>query len=266
MSFDPVSYLLGKQAGGGGGGVTVEPLSVSENGTYIAPTGKAYSPVEVAVPLNIGITTNSPNLNLFMVSREISPRVAKLTIHNTNDNAVSATNVCSSLSGVDAVVLTVDNGITGMSSAFDYCPVHHITINADTSACRTYKNAFRAKSEYTNRTVVDGDPLDLSGVTSADNQSFMVGNTVTDIRFVPSSCKYSWNNASCKNISDATLVSIANALDGTATGLTLTIHATPKARCQTLMGTVADGLFTIDAGGTVTLADFITQTKGWTLA
>lgn len=52
MGFDPVSYLMGKQAGGGGGGggVTVEPLSVSENGTYTAPTGKAYSPVEVDLP------------------------------------------------------------------------------------------------------------------------------------------------------------------------------------------------------------------------
>ena len=32
-----------------GGGVTVEPLSVTENGTYTAPTGKAYSPVSVSV-------------------------------------------------------------------------------------------------------------------------------------------------------------------------------------------------------------------------
>ena len=32
-----------------GGGVTVEPLSVTENGTYTAPTGKAYSPVTVNV-------------------------------------------------------------------------------------------------------------------------------------------------------------------------------------------------------------------------
>lgn len=35
--------------GGGGGGVTVEPLSVTANGTYTAPSGKAYSPVTVAV-------------------------------------------------------------------------------------------------------------------------------------------------------------------------------------------------------------------------
>lgn len=49
MGFDPVSYAMGKQAGGGGGGVTVEPLSVTGNGTYTAPTGKAYSPVTVNV-------------------------------------------------------------------------------------------------------------------------------------------------------------------------------------------------------------------------
>ena len=35
---------------GGGSGVTVEPLSVTSNGTYSAPTGTAYSPVTVSVP------------------------------------------------------------------------------------------------------------------------------------------------------------------------------------------------------------------------
>ena len=37
------------QAGSGGGGVTVEALSVTSNGTYTAPTGTAYSPVTVNV-------------------------------------------------------------------------------------------------------------------------------------------------------------------------------------------------------------------------
>ena len=50
MAFDPVSYAMGKKAGGGGGGdITVEPLSVNSNGTYSA-SGKAYSPVTVSVP------------------------------------------------------------------------------------------------------------------------------------------------------------------------------------------------------------------------
>ena len=44
--------LLAKQLNGGGGGeITVEGLSVTENATYTAPEGKAYSPVVVNVPL-----------------------------------------------------------------------------------------------------------------------------------------------------------------------------------------------------------------------
>ena len=39
-----------ENGGGGGGGAEVEPLSVTENGTYTADAGKAYSPVTVAVP------------------------------------------------------------------------------------------------------------------------------------------------------------------------------------------------------------------------
>ena len=49
--FDILAYLMGKQAGGGSGGdVTVESKSIDANGTYTAPTGKAYSPVTVDVP------------------------------------------------------------------------------------------------------------------------------------------------------------------------------------------------------------------------
>ena len=43
--------LLAKQLNGGGGEITVEGLSVTENATYTAPEGKAYSPVVVNVPL-----------------------------------------------------------------------------------------------------------------------------------------------------------------------------------------------------------------------
>ena len=50
--FDILAFLMGKQAGGGGGGgdITVESKSIDVNGTYTAPTGKAYSPVTVNVP------------------------------------------------------------------------------------------------------------------------------------------------------------------------------------------------------------------------
>lgn len=57
LEIDPIQsrnealllQILEQGTGGGGGGVTVEPLSVTENGTY-QEEGKAYSPVNVNVP------------------------------------------------------------------------------------------------------------------------------------------------------------------------------------------------------------------------
>ena len=49
LGVDGDVYL---KTGGGGGGVTVEALSVTQNGTYTAPTGTAYSPVTVSVAGN----------------------------------------------------------------------------------------------------------------------------------------------------------------------------------------------------------------------
>lgn len=43
-----LGYLIGKQDGGGGSGVDVEPLTVTENGEY-SEEGVAYSPVTVNV-------------------------------------------------------------------------------------------------------------------------------------------------------------------------------------------------------------------------
>ena len=43
--------------------ITVESLNVTQNGTYTAPTGKAYSPVAVAVP-TVTITQSGSNLSI----------------------------------------------------------------------------------------------------------------------------------------------------------------------------------------------------------
>ena len=265
MGFDPVSYLLGKQAGGGGGGVTVEALSVTENGVYTAPAGKAYSPVTVAVPLNVGLKGGASSNFLFSRYKNVvfSPPINKLLLNATYSSGLNAGSFSSGLQGVAAIELIVDTGIIGMNYAFNNCKVPHITIRAETSSCTNFSDAFAGNDNETFFITVDGDALDLSSATSLDN---MLGKRVKEIRFVADSAKISWTMNNCESISDNTLVSIANALDGTVTGKTLTIHATPKAKCQTLMGTVADGLFTADASGTVTLADFITNTKGWTLA
>ena len=43
--------------------ITVEALNVTTNGTYTAPTGKAYSPVTVSVP-TVTITQTGGNLSI----------------------------------------------------------------------------------------------------------------------------------------------------------------------------------------------------------
>lgn len=97
-------------------------------------------------------------------------------------------------------------------------------------------------------------------------------NTLGQLDMIASNRNW-WNLSGSSLLTDASLCQIANALCATHTS-TLTLHATPKARCSTLMGTVSSvtddtgtyDFFTADANGTVSLADFITTTKGWTLA
>ena len=77
----------------------------------------------------------------------------------------------------------------------------------------------------------------------------------------------------CSRLTDESLVSIANGCNATNTS-TIQFHSTPKARLSTIIGSVStrtddDGdydFFTADENGTVTLLDFITNTKGWTVA
>ena len=120
--------------------------------------------------------------------------------------------------------------------------------------------------------------LDLSLNANANsytqtNYLTMIGNCagLETVSFVPGTMTMTttdWNLSGCAALSDASLISIANALQDTYTG-TITFHATPKARLASIMGTVATSnglsIFTEAAGGTVSLSDFLTVTKGATL-
>ena len=50
-----IAYIKAKY-GGGGSDVTVEAFTATDNGTFTAPTGKAYSPVTVAIPSASGVS------------------------------------------------------------------------------------------------------------------------------------------------------------------------------------------------------------------
>lgn len=100
-------------------------------------------------------------------------------------------------------------------------------------------------------------------------QMFQGCSALEEVRFVPNTIlwmKYQIFNVS-QLLSDASLVSIANGLlEGATQYNSITLLSTPKARCSTLMGNNDNGTFVADENGTMSLADFITTVKGWTLA
>lgn len=120
--------------------------------------------------------------------------------------------------------------------------------------------------------------IDLSEETWANfynatnYQNGLLNSKLETISLVPGTMSMTttnWYLGTMSALTDDSLISIANALKDTYSG-TITFHATPKARLSTIMGTVAtaDGLstFTKSASGTVTLENFLTVTKGATLA
>ena len=55
--FDCPENLKGKTFTEASSGITVEPITITQNGTTTAPSGKAYSPITVNVPLSaVGLT------------------------------------------------------------------------------------------------------------------------------------------------------------------------------------------------------------------
>lgn len=62
------------------------------------------------------------------------------------------------------------------------------------------------------------------------------------------------------------LISLANALDISQTGKTLTLSNNVRPIFTSTTGTVSNDLFEYDASGSTTLSDFVVNTKGWTLS
>ncbi len=54
------TYIFSNKGGGGESGVTVTPLTVTENGTYTSAAGQAYSPVTVRVEGDVEVEDNKP--------------------------------------------------------------------------------------------------------------------------------------------------------------------------------------------------------------
>lgn len=113
-------------------------------------------------------------------------------------------------------------------------------------------------------TYLNGTGLNFNFPATLKNFTAVENSMVYDISFVNSNL-----------LTDDSLVSIVNFLKNDGSSHTLTLHNTSKNRLPNIVGIVsiktdADSnsysFFTPDASGTVSLRDFITTEKGWTIA
>ncbi len=125
--------------------------------------------------------------------------------------------------------------------------------------------AFCSKLE----TVNSSKPFGIKYITNQASyyNPFYGCAALKEVRFERQIATTDWVFKWSPNLSDTTLISVANAL--TLGSQTLTLHATAAARCAEIKGRTeydSDGEhFTAAEDGDITLEDYITSTKGWSI-
>ena len=124
--------LLAKQlSGGGGGDITVESLSVTANGTYSAPSGKAYSPVVANVPNSY---TSSDEGKVVSSGALVSQTSQTIDANGTYDTTLK-----------NSVTVNVSGG---GGSAYELVASKEVTVSVGTSTSATSVGSLSIPMSY----------------------------------------------------------------------------------------------------------------------
>lgn len=108
-----------------------------------------------------------------------------------------------------------------------------------------------------------GTEIDMSN--SQTNDIMYYAEKLEDIRFKKSTIHANFTFQNCRSLNSNSLISIANALDENNPSTLSSIPTNIKTLLTDTTGTVVDNVFVANESGTMSLADFITTVKGWTL-
>lgn len=152
-----------------------------------------------------------------------------------------------------------DNGVSTyyMFESNDNCE----SITFENCRIRPSRTARMFTSGYNGVKRING-AIDLSVDSSYD--PFYFARVLQHFELVPNSMKKRYSLQYTGTWDDATLISVGNALDATVTASVDIARFT--SRTQALTGKIENDLFVADENGTLSLYDFITTVKGWTIS
>ena len=131
---------------GGGSSIDIQPLNVTENGTYTAPEGTAYSPVEV----NVASSGGGENKLAQLVEDAENIQLTEADLQGVRKIRNHAFRSCTGLTSV-----TIPNSVTSIGdSAFRYCTgLTSVTIPNSVTSIGSY--AFSECTGLTSMTIPD---------------------------------------------------------------------------------------------------------------
>lgn len=171
--------------------------------------------------------------------------------------------------GIKKITLNIQN-ISGSNIFNGATDLEEVVINAENSknyAPQSAAFAWLKGLKKISNIIFDASGANWTFFTANHPLYFANGSSLEEIRFVPNSMTYNgtYNLNAHGHLSDESLVSIANAMSADNATKQIDLHATASAKLSTIIGTVTDGMFSVDANGITTLLDFITNVKGWTV-
>ena len=165
--------------------------------------------------------------------------------------------------------LVRDTTILDMSSFFYlHSALETITFENSSFTPHTLESFCRNATKI--KTIVgEIDCTRCTGVNSLNYWFDGNGLIIEDFRIKPNTIGHSPGGSMCgksTSITNATYISIANGLDPNVTGQTIKFTSSQLSVVQTIMGTNDNGTFVADSSGSLSLDNFITNVKGWTIA
>lgn len=187
---------------------------------------------------------------------------------NAEGSAGNNFNASGSISGLIAsekVVIKMMNGhLLNLSNMIENLETPTLEFDIDFSSVSTIGNLV-INSPHLERII--GSPIDFSSMSASTFYVTPFSNcsNLQEVRFVANTLIRKINFAPCVSFSLDTLISLANSLSST-TPSDIQLPNSKRSMTEATYGTVTDGIFTADPSGMTSLADFITTTKGWTIA